>query len=183
MQFYARFQDEVISDPAAIAAHVARAREVLGEPFRKLFDEALVEAHDRLLRDPRDREAKVDFVTIYHMVIEGTLGITASHFLLGFLRERELLPGFVDGYGRIAADEQRHIGYGTGFLRRAVSEDGAMAGVIRARVLALLPIVAESISPPAEGAWDLLGVEEGALAEHGLGALTRRLKLIGVSLS
>ena len=27
MQFYARFQDEVIADPAAIAAHVARARE------------------------------------------------------------------------------------------------------------------------------------------------------------
>ena len=26
MQFYARFQDEVVADPAAIAAHVARAR-------------------------------------------------------------------------------------------------------------------------------------------------------------
>ena len=183
MQFYARFQNEVIADPAAIAAHVARARELLGEPFRRLFDEALVEAHDRLRREPRDREAKVDFVTIYHMVIEGTLGITASHFLLGFLRERELLPGFVDGYGRIAADEQRHIGYGTWFLRRAVAEESAMAEAIRTRVLALLPTVAESISPPAEGAWDLLGIEEGALAEHGLGALTRRLKLIGVSLS
>ena len=29
MQFYARFQNEVIADPAAIGAHVARAREVL----------------------------------------------------------------------------------------------------------------------------------------------------------
>src|SRR5213075_1018993 len=37
MQFYARFQNEVISDPATIAAHGARAREVLGAPFRKLF--------------------------------------------------------------------------------------------------------------------------------------------------
>ena len=27
MQFYARFQDEVVADPAAISAHVARARE------------------------------------------------------------------------------------------------------------------------------------------------------------
>src|SRR6266540_6991051 len=66
MQFYARFQNEVIADPAAIAAHVERAREVLGAPFRKVFDEALVSAYDRLVRDPRDREAKVDFVTIYH---------------------------------------------------------------------------------------------------------------------
>ena len=33
MQLYARFQNEVIADPAAIAAHVARAREVLGDAF------------------------------------------------------------------------------------------------------------------------------------------------------
>jgi ribonucleoside-diphosphate reductase beta chain len=182
MQFYARFQNEVIADPAAIAAHVARAREVLGAPFRKLFDEALVQAHDRLRREPENREAKVDFVTIYHMVIEGTLGLTASHFLLGFLRERKLLPGFVVGYGRIAADEQRHIAYGTEFLRRAVSEDPGMADVIRGRVVDLLPAVAESVSPPSEGAWDILGVEDGELGQFGLNALTRRLKIVGVSL-
>src|SRR5206468_1684714 len=81
--------------------------------------EALVEAHDRLRREPRDRAAKVDFVTIYHMVIEGTLGITASHFTLEFLRDRDLLPGFVEGYGRIHSDEQRHIAYGTQFLPAA----------------------------------------------------------------
>jgi ribonucleoside-diphosphate reductase beta chain len=182
MQFYARFQNEVIADPAAIGAHVARAREVLGEPFEKLFDEALVDSHDRLVRDPGDREAKVDFVTIYHMVIEGTLGITASHFLLDFLSDRDLLPGFVDGYGRIASDEQRHIAYGTQFLQRAVGEDARMAEVIRARLFDLLPAVAESVSPPSEGAWDVLGVEDGALAAYGLSALTRRLNVIGVSL-
>jgi ribonucleoside-diphosphate reductase beta chain len=182
MQFYARFQNEVIADPAAIAAHVARAREVLGAPFRKLFDEALVRAHDRLRRKPEDREAKVDFVTIYHMVIEGTLGLTASHFLLGFLRDRGLLPGFVDGYSRIAADEQRHLAYGTGFLRRAVSEDPAMADVIRGRLVDLLPAVAESVSPPSDGAWDILGVGDGELGQFGLTALTRRLKIVGVSL-
>jgi ribonucleoside-diphosphate reductase beta chain len=182
MQFYARFQNEVIADPAAIGAHVARAREVLGAPFRKLFDEALVDAHDRLLRDPGDRVAKVEFVTIYHMVIEGTLGITASHFLLDFLAGRDLLPGFADGYGRIASDEQRHIAYGTQFLQQAVADDPRMADVIRARLVDLLPAVAESVSPPSEGAWDVLGVQDGALAAYGLGALTRRLKVIGAPL-
>jgi hypothetical protein len=57
-----------------------------------------------------------------------------------------------------------------------------MAEVIRARLFDLLPTVAESVSPPSEGAWDILGVEDGALAQYGLGALTRRLKMIGVSL-
>jgi ribonucleoside-diphosphate reductase beta chain len=182
MQFYARFQNEVIADPATIAAHVARAREVLGPPFRKVFDEALVGAHDRLRRDPRNREAKVDFVTIYHMVIEGTLGITASHFLLGLLEERGVLPGFVDGYSRIAADEQRHIAWGTYFLRSAVQAEPSMAAVVERRLLDLLPAVAESVSPPSESAWDVLGVGDGALAEYGMNALTRRLKIIGVTL-
>jgi ribonucleoside-diphosphate reductase beta chain len=183
MQFYARFQNEVIADPAAIAAHVERARAVLGGPFRKVFDEALVSAHDRLRREPRNREAKVDFVTIYHMVIEGTLGLTASNFLLGFLRERGVLPGFVDGYSRIAADEQRHLSYGTEFLRRAVGEDPAMAEVVRRRIVDLLPAVAESVSPPSEGAWDVLGVADGELAGFGMSALTRRLKIVGVELA
>ena len=182
MQFYARFQDEVIDDPATIAAHVARSREVLGDPFKRIFDEALVQAHDRLLRDPTDREAKVEFVTIYHMILEGTLGIVTSHFLLDLLRERELLPGFVDGYSRIAADEQRHIAYGTWFLREAVDRDERMAEVIRERLLALLPAVAETVTPPREGAFDALGVDDGALAEFGLNALNRRLAIIGVSL-
>src|SRR5204863_3086346 len=86
MQFYARFQSEVIADPATIDAHVARSRKSLGAAFERIFDEALVDAHDRLHRDPRNREAKVDFVTIYHMVIEGTLGLVTSHFLLDLLR-------------------------------------------------------------------------------------------------
>jgi len=182
MQFYARFQNEVIADPAAIGAHVERAREVLGAPFRKVFDEALVNAHERLRREPHNREAKVDFVTIYHMVIEGTLGLTASHFLLDFLRDRGVLAGFVDGYSRIAADEQRHLAYGTEFLRRAVSEEPALAEVVRRRIIDLLPAVAESVSPPSEGAWDILGVEDGELGKFGLNALTRRLSIIGVSL-
>jgi ribonucleoside-diphosphate reductase beta chain len=182
MQFYARFQDEVIADPAAIAAHVARAREVLGDAFEQVFDQALVQAHDRLRLDPSDREAKVRFVTLYHMVIEGTLGLTASHFILDYLRERGLLPGFAQGYALIASDEQRHIAYGTWFLREAVGADPAMADAIRNQITELLPAVAESIAPPSEGAWDVLGVEEGALAEFALGALNRRLALIGARL-
>jgi ribonucleoside-diphosphate reductase beta chain len=121
-------------------------------------------------------------VTIYHMVIEGTLGLTASHFLLGFLSDRGVLPGFVDGYSRIAADEQRHLAYGTEFLRRAVNEEPAMADVVRRRIIDLLPAVAESVSPPSDGAWDILGVADGELGQFGLNALTRRLKMIGVTL-
>jgi ribonucleoside-diphosphate reductase beta chain len=182
MQFYVRFQNEVVADPAAIGEHVARAREVLAEPFRIIFDDALGGAHARLIAEPRDRQAKVDFVTIYHMAMEGTLGMTTSHFLLDYLSEHDLLPGFTEGYGLIAADEQRHVAYGTEFLRRAVAEEPAMGDVVRTRLHSLLPAMKDTLSPPGVGAAEILGVDERTLAEYGLGALTRRMKLIGISL-
>jgi ribonucleoside-diphosphate reductase beta chain len=83
---------------------------------------------------------------------------------------------------RIAADEQRHIAYGTWFLRDAVANDPALAEVVRRCLLNLLPAVAESLSPPEEGAFDALGVESATLAEFGLDALKRRLAIIGVAL-
>jgi hypothetical protein len=57
-----------------------------------------------------------------------------------------------------------------------------MGNVIRGQIRELLPAVAESISPPSEGAWGVLGVGDGALAEFALGALGRRLKVIGAPL-
>ena len=123
MQFYARFQDEVIAAPATIAAHVARSREQLGDAFAVIFDQALVAAHERLAAHPADPFAKVDFVTIYHLVIESTLGLTAFEFITRYLTNNELLPGFVDGYSHIHHDEQRHIGYGVWYLREAAQRD------------------------------------------------------------
>ena len=156
MQFYARFQDEVVSEPAAIASHVERAREQVSPAFRTIFDDRLVAAHDRLLADPRDLQAKLAFVTIYHQVLEATLGLTTFEFTTRFLNREGLLPGFVAGYSKIHHDEQRHIGYGTWFLREAVSENPAMADVVRETLVELLPAAAESLTVPE-------GTDAGAL--------------------
>src|SRR2546430_6532225 len=59
MQFYARFQDEVIADPGAIGEHVQRARDQLSPAFATVFDDALVQAHERLVADPGEAAAKV----------------------------------------------------------------------------------------------------------------------------
>jgi ribonucleoside-diphosphate reductase beta chain len=128
-----------------------------------------VKAHARLCHEPRNSEAKVDFVTIYHVILEGTLGVTTSYFLLGYLRSHGILPGCARGYGLIAADEGRHIAYGTQFLRQAVRQDPRMADVVAVAALA-----------PA-GAEEILGVPSGALLQHGTNALGKRLGLIGVA--
>ncbi len=181
MQFYARFQDEVIASPEAIAAHVARAREQVSDAFRQIFDVALVEAHEALVAAPGDLAAKVRFVTLYHQVLEGTLGLTSFRFITAYLRREDLLGGFVEGYTKIHHDETRHIGYGVWFLRETVRDHPEQADVVRATLRDLLPAVADSLKLPGdEGASTLLGVSEDELRQFALGGLTRRLSIIGV---
>jgi ribonucleoside-diphosphate reductase beta chain len=180
MQFYARFQDEVVADPATVGEHVARARDSVSDAFRQIFDVALVEAHEQLVAAPADLGAKVRFVTIYHLILESTLGLTTFKFATDHLVAQQLLPGFVEGYSLIHHDETRHIGYGVWFLRETAREHPEQADTIRATLRDLLPHVAESLKPPGGGAGDVLGVSEDDLRGFALDGLTRRLKIIGV---
>ncbi|MFL5839136.1 MAG: ribonucleotide-diphosphate reductase subunit beta [Thermoleophilaceae bacterium] len=182
MQFYARFQDEVVAAPDVIAEHVARAREHVSDAFRHIFDEVLVDAHEQLVAAPADLAAKVRFVTIYHLVLESTLGVTSFKFVTDYLRDNDLLPGFVDGYSKIHHDETRHIGYGVWFLRETVAAHPEMGDVVRHTLRELLPSVAESLRPPGDGAADVLGIDEADLRSFALDGLSRRLKIIGVPL-
>jgi ribonucleoside-diphosphate reductase beta chain len=185
MQFYARFRDEVIDSPAEIAAHVQRAREQVSPAFQRLFDEALVEAHEALQNSPSDLGAKLRFVTIYHLIIESTLGLTSFHFITDYLRRQELLPGFVEGYSKIHHDETRHIGYGVWYLRERARESDEAAQVIRETLTELLPVVAQSLTPPdreEDTDWEALGASAEDIREFALGGLTRRLDIIGVPL-
>ena len=184
MQFYARFRDEVIAEPAVIAAHVERAREQVSGPFRHIFDEVLVQEHEKLLAKPGDLSTKVRFITLYHLVLESTLGLTTFKFVTDYFNNEGLLPGFVEGYSKIHHDETRHIGYGVWFLREAVRQHPDQAESVREMLRELLPSVAESLKPPGDGngSGELLGVTEEDIREFALGGLTRRLKLIGVPL-
>jgi ribonucleoside-diphosphate reductase beta chain len=182
MQFYARFQDEVVAAPDVIAAHVARARNEVSDAFRHIFDVALVEAHERLVAAPADGDAKVGFVTLYHLILEGALGLTSFKFITDYLDGHRLLPGFVEGYSKIHHDETRHIGYGVWWLREAVRAQPGAAEVVRATLRDLLPSVAESLKPPGEGAESALGIDAGGLRSFALDGLSRRLQIIGVPL-
>ncbi len=182
MQFYARFRDEVIGEPQAIADHVERAREQVSDSFRHMFDEALVREHEHLVANPDDLAAKVRFVTLYHLVLESTLGLTTFKFITDYLNGEGLLPGFVDGYSKIHHDETRHIGYGVWFLRESVREHPEQADSVREMLRELLPSVAESLKPPGDGSGsgEVLGVTEDDIRAFALNGLTKRLSIIGV---
>jgi ribonucleoside-diphosphate reductase beta chain len=184
MQFYARFQDEVVAAPNVIGAHVQRARQHISDSFRQLFDVALVNAHAQLVATPADLTAKVSFVTLYHLVLESTLGLTTFKFITDYLSANQLLPGFVDGYSKIHHDETRHIGYGIWYLRETIREHPDQGDTVRQTLRNLLPSVTESLKPPADGATEsVLDISQDDLRQFALDGLTHRLNIIGVPIT
>jgi ribonucleoside-diphosphate reductase beta chain len=187
MQFFDRFYREVIQlEQPDIETRLARVRHELNDAFIELFDTSLVETARRLIADPSDVEAKVDFVTTYHMVIEGTLALTGQNFITEYWEKKELLPGFVDGFKKVARDEHRHVAYGTWFLRQKCRDDDRLAGRMRATLSELLPIASRVLVPqgvdPNED-WEMVGYTSAEINEFAFNALTRRLKAIGVPLA
>jgi ribonucleoside-diphosphate reductase beta chain len=186
MQFYARFQDEVVASPEAIAAHIDRARESVSDAFRHIFDGELVAAHKRLVAEPASLAAKVRFITLYHLILEGTLGLTTFKFTTDYLTSAGQLPGFVEGYSKIHHDETRHIGYGVWFLRETVRAEPEMGDVVRQTMRDLLPSVAASLAPPDTGSdrdFAAIGASSENVRAFALEGLTRRLDIIGVPLA
>jgi ribonucleoside-diphosphate reductase beta chain len=186
MQFFDRFYREVVGlEHEDFESRLGRVRAELNDAFVKLFDEALVTAGRRLIDNPRDREAKVEFVTTYHMVIEGTLALTGQNFITDYFKREGIFPAFVEGFGNVARDEHRHVAYGTWFLAKAVREDEAIAERMRAKLSELIPVAAGVLVPPGVDPaeeWELFGYSKSEVNEFAFKSLSRRLKAIGVPL-
>jgi ribonucleoside-diphosphate reductase beta chain len=184
-QHFNRFYREVVGYDGTFEDRLQRAREDLNEAFLVLFDGHLVDACRRLVADPADRAAKVDFVVTYHMVIEGTLALTGQEFITRYLDENGLLPGFTEGFRNIARDEHRHVAYGTWFLQSKLREDPSLAQPIQDKLAELLPIAASVLVPPGlrlGDSYELLGYSSDEVNQYAFTALSRRLKVIGVGL-
>jgi ribonucleoside-diphosphate reductase beta chain len=185
MQFFDRWFREVAGTDGGIQDRLAASRMDVTDAFVELFDDHLVKAGQRLIADPSDLDAKVDFVTAYHMVIEGTLALTGQHFMLDHYEKNELLPGFQEGFGNIARDEHRHVAYGTWFLQQKCV-DGRMRERVQATLNELLPIAAGVLVPKGSALGDdyeFFGYTSQEQAEFAYSALSRRLKVIGVPLA
>ncbi len=183
-QHFNRFYEQVAGHDGTFEDRLQRSREDLNEPFKVLFDEVLVDACNRLLEDHSDIEAKVDFVTTYHLVIEGTLALTGQNYITRFCEENDVLPGFIEGFKLISQDEHRHVAYGTWFLQQK-AKDPALARRIQDRLVELLPIAAGVFVPPGlqlGDSYEILGYDSDEVNQFAFTALTRRLKVIGVGM-
>ncbi len=181
--FFRRFMQEVcdIGDGSASSGlHAIKPQLTPG--FRKIFDR-LDQMADELRAD-RSPARLAAAVTLYHIVIEASLAQPGQHFICSYLEERGQLPAFREGMENIAADEQRHIGFGVKLLADLNREDPvgvpkAVAGMLRD----VTRYTAQVLMPPG---WDesYVTVFNSTLDEvgvEGLTSMTTKLRSAGLA--
>jgi ribonucleoside-diphosphate reductase beta chain len=183
-QHFNRFYEQVLGLDGSFEDRLARAREDLNPAFIEMFDGVLVDWGRRLVEDPRDIEAKVDFVTLYHMIIEGTLALTGQWFLTEYMERKQILPGWVEGFRLISQDEHRHVAYGTWFLREK-AKDPALKERITERLAELIPLATGVLVPPGAdpNSYAILDYTMEETNAFAFNALGRRLKVIGIDMA
>jgi ribonucleoside-diphosphate reductase beta chain len=183
--FFDRFYSEVgVLEADNLEARLDENAQYLNKDFGVLFDEMLHSRVDRLASEPEDLETLVEAVTIYHMVIEGMLALTGQHFIMDYNERMGTLPGFVEGFTKVARDEHRHVAFGARFLRDMARRDARYIEAIQRTLVEVGPAADSVLKPPwMEGGDDevtLFGVTVGETRAFALKALERRMKVIGL---
>jgi ribonucleoside-diphosphate reductase beta chain len=183
-QHFNRFYEQVLGIDGSFEDRLAKAREDLNPAFIEMFDGVLVDWGRRLVANPADVEAKVDFVTLYHMIIEGTLALTGQWVLTDYMERNSILPGWVEGFKLISQDEHRHVAYGTWFLREK-AKDPALKQRIVSRLTELIPLAAAVLVPVGADPDDyaILDYTMEETNTFAFNALRRRLKVVGIDMA
>jgi ribonucleoside-diphosphate reductase beta chain len=93
------------------------------------------------------------------------------------------LPGFVEGFNKIARDEHRHVAFGARFLREMAAEDSKYGDAIRRTLVEVGPTADGVLQPKwyVEGETEVLGATVEETRAFAMKALERRLKVIGLA--
>jgi hypothetical protein len=148
--FFKRFMHEVCGIGDGSTGSGLRAiKPQLTPGFLKIF-ERLDRMADELRAD-RSKPKLAAAVTLYHIVVEATLAQPGQHMICSYLEERNLLPAFRQGMENIAADEQRHIGFGVKLISDLNREDSRVPAAVAGLLREITPYLAQVLMPPD---WD-----------------------------
>jgi hypothetical protein len=180
--FFKRFMQEVcgIGD-GSMASGLEAIKPQLTSGFRKIFDRLDTMADE--LRADHSPAKLAAAVALYHIVIEASLAQPGQHFICTYLERRDQLPAFREGMANIAADEQRHIGFGVKLLADLKREDPvgvpkAVAGLLRE----VTRYTGQVLMPPG---WDeryitTFGSTYDEVGLEGIGSMTTKLRSAGM---
>lgn len=186
--FFARFFDEVIGMSGGLSEALAVLRDKTVGGFRKLFDEDLVDATEAVRENPHDYGAWVQGIAVYHLIVEGMLALTGQKYLLGILREMQILPGFYAGFTAVARDESRHVNFGVRAILEAGVKDHRLLERVESTIVDLLPQACRIVAAPdrrfaiePQDTPENLLIDPYEIRSFSLTSLTKRLRVAGLS--
>jgi putative sterol carrier protein len=119
--FFHRFFKEVIGvGGETIQQTLSATLPQLNWGYRGIFDRLDLMAEE-LTRD-RSLPKYAQAITLYHLIVEGSLAQPGQHFIEDFFASEETMPGFSSGIANVSRDEQRHIGFGVKVLSELLAE-------------------------------------------------------------
>ena len=185
MMFFDRFYREVFGvDAKTLAENLAPLRGDMNESYLQLFDGILHEAAETLRKEPSDMAMLVRGVTVYMVIIEGTLALTGARFIIRSLKELDVMPGFRQGFTAVNRDESRHVGFGVKFLADAIREDASHKQVVADTIKEVLPTATLALVPPmAEDPYDFttpFGFHSSEMYEYAARSLSKKLAAMGM---
>ncbi len=179
--FFNRFMKDVVGIGGdSVSAGLSDIKPQLTWGFTKVFDR-LVDMSDELRRDPSVPRLAAA-ITLYHMIIEAALAQPGQHFITSYLTERGVMPGFREGMEKVAADEQRHIGFGVKLLSDLRKMDPEVPHAVADLLREVLPWTAAVLVPPN---WDMRYIESFGstiedIGEEGAMSLETKMRSAGL---
>jgi hypothetical protein len=142
-----RFFNEVIGvGGESIQSTLASTLPHLNWGYRGIFDRLDTMAEE--LRKDRSLPKYAQAITLYHMVVEGSLAQPGQHFVEDFVATEERMPGFHAGMANVSRDEQRHIGFGVKVLSELVAQSQECKAAIVEILREVLPYGPAVFLPP-----------------------------------
>ena len=119
--FFHRFFKEVIGVGGdSIQQTLSSTLPQLNWGYRGIFDRLDLMAEE--LRKDRSLPKYAQAITLYHLIVEGSLAQPGQHFIEDFFASEDTMPGFSAGMANVSRDEQRHIGFGVKVLSELLGE-------------------------------------------------------------
>lgn len=184
--FFDRWWHEVVgTDAKNLNELLVEIRPDTNEGYNILFYDKLPATAQRLASNPKDFDAFVEGVTLYHIVVEATIALTGQRFELEAMRETGATDrGFYRGFTAVARDESRHVSFGIKVLQEAVREDAKrFAPIIQRTLVESLPLIAGTLDPPDPRYITEFGHTQSEILQFAMDSLNKRLRAIGINLA
>lgn len=145
--FFHRFFKEVIGvEGDSLKDTLASTLPQLNWGYRGVFDRLDLMAEE--LRRDRSKPKFAQAITLYHLIVEGSLAQPGQHFIEDFFASHETMPGFSAGMANVSRDEQRHIGFGVKVLSELLAESDECKAAVNELLREVLPYSAAVFTPP-----------------------------------